>query len=554
MSTSIVSNTSTSLQGEAELAMLEGVTPPQSTYPTQSTKDVEKVERESRRSITGISWFLVCVATFSANLLYGLDTTIAADIQGAVSTAMNNVSELGWLGVGFSLGSTVAILPLGQAYGMFDQKWLFIGSLLNFAAGSALCGAAPSMNALIVGRVWAGAGGAGMYLGTINLMASLTTPTESALYFALEAFVYGAGCILGPIVGGLLADSSATWRWAFYLNLVIFGVMSPVYLLVLPAVPRATDISFLTKLKKLDWVGATLTAAMYTCLAVGLAFGGTIWAWSDGRFIALMVLVGVFVGAFCLQQHFAILTTKENRLFPCDFLANLELVILYINMTASITAFFVAAYYIPLYFLFIHGETGTQTAVRLLPLVFAYVVSILFAGYALQRTGYRMVWYLVSGLFLVAGGAAMYTVTADTPASHVYGFSLLVGLGLVTSQSGYSLSAAIVKPHRIPDAMQFMNIAQGKAALLGLTIASPIFQNESFKGLKRLLAGQGFSDAEIRAAIAGSRSEVLQKIGPELKKKALDVIVRAIQLDWILVIVGGAVVVTASLFLPKRRF
>lgn len=131
---------------------------------------------------------------------------------------MNNVSELGWLGVGFSLGSTVSILPIGQAYGLFDQKWLFIASLLNFAAGSALCGAAPSMNALIVGRVWAGGGGAGMYLGTINLMASLTTPAESALYFALEAFVYGAGCILGPIVGGLLADSSATWRWVSSLD------------------------------------------------------------------------------------------------------------------------------------------------------------------------------------------------------------------------------------------------------------------------------------------------------------------------------------------------
>jgi MFS family permease len=34
-----------------------------------------------------------------------------------------------------------------------------------FAAASALCGAAPSMNAIIIGRIWAGAGGAGMYLG-----------------------------------------------------------------------------------------------------------------------------------------------------------------------------------------------------------------------------------------------------------------------------------------------------------------------------------------------------------------------------------------------------
>lgn len=40
-----------------------------------------------------------------------------------------------------------------------------MASLTVFAAGSALCGAAPNMNALIIGRVIAGAGGAGMYLG-----------------------------------------------------------------------------------------------------------------------------------------------------------------------------------------------------------------------------------------------------------------------------------------------------------------------------------------------------------------------------------------------------
>ena len=120
---------------------------------------------EPQREVTGFRWFLVCVAIFSANVLYGLDTTIAADIQASVSETFDNVTQLGWLGVGFTLGSTVAILPLGKAYGIFDTKLMFIGCLTMFTAGSALCGAALSMNAIIVGRVWAGAGGAGMYLG-----------------------------------------------------------------------------------------------------------------------------------------------------------------------------------------------------------------------------------------------------------------------------------------------------------------------------------------------------------------------------------------------------
>ena len=137
---------------------------------TQSTREELQLsalndETEPQRQVTGFRWFLVCLAIFSGNILYGLDTTIAADIQASVSETFGNVTQLGWLGIGFTLGSTVTILPLGKVYARFDTKWVFIGCLTMFAGGSALCGAAPSMKAMIVGRVWAGAGGAGVYLG-----------------------------------------------------------------------------------------------------------------------------------------------------------------------------------------------------------------------------------------------------------------------------------------------------------------------------------------------------------------------------------------------------
>ena len=106
---------------------------------------------------------MLCVALYSSALLYGLDNTIVADVQAPVVEAFDNVKKLGWIGIGFPLGSIATILPFGRAYGLFDIKKLYIASLVNFAAGTALCGGAPSMNALIIGRVWAGAGGAGEF-------------------------------------------------------------------------------------------------------------------------------------------------------------------------------------------------------------------------------------------------------------------------------------------------------------------------------------------------------------------------------------------------------
>ena len=63
------------------------------------------------------------------------------------------------------MASVATILLFGRAYALFDIKVLLLSSIFVFEVGSAVCGAAPTSNALIVGRVIAGIGGAGMYLG-----------------------------------------------------------------------------------------------------------------------------------------------------------------------------------------------------------------------------------------------------------------------------------------------------------------------------------------------------------------------------------------------------
>lgn len=101
----------------------------------------------------------------------------------------------------------------GKAYGMFNLRWLHVGSVTVFSIESTVCGAAPNMNALIIGRVIAGAGGAGMYLGLLNLIAINTTARERPAYMGGTGVVWGTGTILSPVIGGAFADSSTTWRW-----------------------------------------------------------------------------------------------------------------------------------------------------------------------------------------------------------------------------------------------------------------------------------------------------------------------------------------------------
>ena len=72
---------------------------------------VQQGHDNSARTVHGWTWVLVCASLYTSGLIYGLDTTIAADIQAAIVERFDNVERLTWVGTAFPLGSVVSILP-----------------------------------------------------------------------------------------------------------------------------------------------------------------------------------------------------------------------------------------------------------------------------------------------------------------------------------------------------------------------------------------------------------------------------------------------------------
>lgn len=164
------------------------------------------------RTVTGIRWVIVVFAILSSTFLFALDNTVVADVQPQIVLQFDAITDIAWLGVAFIMAATATNLLFGQLYSHLKPKWLYIGSVVVFEVGSAVCGAAPTMDALIVGRALCGLGGIGMYLGVMTLIAATTTMQERPAYIASIGLTWGLGTVLGPVVGGAFADSSATWR------------------------------------------------------------------------------------------------------------------------------------------------------------------------------------------------------------------------------------------------------------------------------------------------------------------------------------------------------
>ncbi|KAJ9133710.1 MFS general substrate transporter [Pleurostoma richardsiae] len=529
--------------GDTSDSSLEANLPPAATT---ASADV------SPRDIHGFPWFLVVVAILSSIFLFSLDNTVVADITPAAVNTLGGALELPWLSVGFLLGSSAVVLPFGKLYSLFDAKWLYIGSSVVFNLGSALCGAAPTMDALIVGRVLAGVGGNGMYLGVMTLMSVNTSDRERPGYLSFVGIVWGIGTVLGPVIGGAFAESSATWRWAFYINLCVCGLCAPVYLLWLPSFkPRAVD-KVAVLLREFDIVGTVLSIGAILTLVMAINFGGALYAWNSRQIIALFIISGVLFIAFGIQQGKTIFTTARSRIFPGHFLRNFNAVLLYICASAVNTSGFVPIYYIPLYFQLTRGDSAITAAVRLLPLICVLSASILANGHLMSRFSHFQPWYIVGSVLSLIGGVLLSRIDADTPASRIYGFEILVGVGTgCFIQGGYAVIQAVVPPADMAYAISFMMLAQMGGIAFGLSIAGAVFINQATSGLSAILPG--VSQADLQLALSGTSGSYFQSLPESVRTLATYTIVHAMRKVFIPVYVGAAVSLVVSVCFTQRK-
>ncbi|KAL8982097.1 MAG: hypothetical protein Q9205_003290 [Flavoplaca limonia] len=505
------------------------------------------------RDVHGWKWSIVVSSILSSTFLFSLDNTIVADVQPAVFQRFGEIDTLPWLGVAFALGSAGTILPWCKAYGVFNVKWLYIFHVILFEAGSALCGGANTMNALIVGRAIAGVGGCGMYVGCLTYLSVTTTMQERPVYMGSTGLVWGVGTVLGPVVGGAFADSSATWRWAFYINLVIGAIFAPAFFFLLPSIDLQAGVPVKDKILKMtDWLGIAVFNVFIICFVMAVSFGGTYYEWDSGPQITFWVLGGVGLIAFCFTQFYHPFVTEQHKLYPTHFLKRPVLIILQVMIFCASGCTFTPTYYIPLFFQFALGDSALQAAVRLLPFICMLVLFALLNGGLMAKFGYYMPWYLFGGALILPGASLMYTLDSNTSASAVYGYSVLIGIGTGSFlQASYGVSQALVPPEEIPNAIGFISIGQSLGVVLFLSVAGTIFSNEAIKAVTPILVG--VSETDVEGAIAGTSSGIFETLDEVTRARVIEAIIQSLDKVYGIIIAGGALVFVLSFFLPRQK-
>ncbi len=155
-----------------------------------------------------------------------------------------------------------------------------------FEVGSVVCGAAPNSPAFIVGRAIAGLGSAGVFSRTIIIIIYLVPLHTRPTFTGFVGACFGIASVTRALLGGAFTNN-VSWRWCFYINLPIGAITIAIIFVVLklPSLKNA-NLSIRQQFVQLDPLGTLFFLPSTVCLLLALQWGGSTYAWKDGRIIA----------------------------------------------------------------------------------------------------------------------------------------------------------------------------------------------------------------------------------------------------------------------------
>jgi DHA2 family multidrug resistance protein len=160
---------------------------------------------------------ILSLATFIVILDATIINVAVPHIAGAFAAAPN---EGAWVITGYAVAEALTVPLSGWLAARFGLVTTLIISLASFAVFSALCGIAPTLQALVALRVLQGLSGGPLIPISQTLIMKISPPERVEMVMGLWMMTSIIAPIAGPILGGGLADTIG-WRWAFYMNIPI---------------------------------------------------------------------------------------------------------------------------------------------------------------------------------------------------------------------------------------------------------------------------------------------------------------------------------------------
>jgi EmrB/QacA subfamily drug resistance transporter len=383
-----------------------------------SLADVAPVEQQGqmthREILSALSGMLLAmfVAFLSSTVVSNALPTIITDLRGTQG-------QYTWVVTATLLASTASTPIWGKLSDLFSKKLLIQLAIVIFIAGSMLAGLSQSVETLIAWRVLQGLGLGGLQALVQIAMAAMISPRERGRYSGFLGGVMAVATVGGPLLGGLLVDTSwLGWRWCFYVG-VPFAAVALVLLqrtLHLPVIKRQVHI---------DYLGAAFLTAGVSALLIWVTLAGDTFAWASVE-SALFVGGGVLaIVAFLVTEMRA-----KEPIVPLRLFRDRTTTLAIIASVAVGVAMFGASVFLGQYLQISRGYSPTAAGLLTIPMVAGLLLSSTVSGILITRTGRWKAFLVVGAILVVLGFGLLSTIDHLTNMVLFGGFLFVLGVGI----------------------------------------------------------------------------------------------------------------------------
>ncbi|MDH4365005.1 MAG: MFS transporter [Acidimicrobiia bacterium] len=383
-----------------------------------ATKDTSgRVTHEVGASLNHRQIMLSLSGLMVGMFIAAIDQTIVATALPAIVTDLGGLKYLSWVIVGYLLTSTASTPLWGKIGDLYGRRRMFQLAVVIFLIGSLMCGLAPSMLPLIIGRLVQGIGGGGLYALCFGIVGDLVPPRQRGRYIGYFAGMFATAGVIGPLVGGLITDSIG-WRWIFTINLPI-GIASLAVTAVTLHLPSTRREA------RLDLVGATVLVAGVICLILASVWGGDTYAWASAQIIGLGAAALVLLALFLVWEN-----QVAEPILPLRLFGNKVVATLFALSFLMGPVFYAASAFIPLFMQGVKGFTATESGLMLAPNAAGMSIAAIITGRLTTRTGKYKHWVVIGTGVLIADVVLLARLDALWSTWHIAVLMVLIGLAL----------------------------------------------------------------------------------------------------------------------------
>jgi EmrB/QacA subfamily drug resistance transporter len=390
-----------------------------------------------------------------------------------------------------------SLVLVGGALGdRLGRRRVFSAGVVLFALASAACGAAPSIELLIVARAVQGVGAALLVPGSLALIsAAYSEEARGAAIGTWSAWSAITGAV-GPVAGGWVV-SHASWRWLFLFNVPVGAL---VVALAARKVPETRDPD---ASPRLDLPGAALATVGLGLVVYALVDSGS--GANAGKALAsggdsTRTLTLLLAGAAALALFIVVEARRTSPMLPLSLFRSRTFAGANLLTFALYAALGAAMFFVPFNLIQVQHYAPAAAGAALLPLVVLLAGMSRRAGALAARIGPRPL--LSVGPLIAAVGFALLALPATGGAYWTTFFPGIVVLGLGMGLTVAPLTAAVmgaVDPRHAGVASGINNAVARAAALLAIAGLGLLLVHRFGSVLDRSLAALSLPAEALRA-------------------------------------------------------